>query len=459
MTNNKILQSGYVEGIDDRRYVFTYDGKRLHLVPQDELSIKSYDFFKYDDKFFDNIIATNIKGQRIIFLRCKLNHLSSGYISEPDGYICFSENTSEFHTIVFKGKAINYFYRPNQIIDESKTKYDVNNGGGHIVLNTFDEIIKQHSIEIDGKKADMLLSVTQPQEPIWVQEEYTFGKPESILRLDFKESINIENFINSYRWIYNLLTFLNFRSNIDLGDICLEKYDENGKIVKIADVHIVNKKKSESVDVDNTIGYYFINNKINELLKILNEKNLNLLFIPNSRVESLIRNIDAKKYMLCCTSFESVFNLRFPNAKMEEQEKAKEVKQELMQQIEILREKYKGKDKKKRKELKKYADIIELLDFGLSEKIQYCIDKYQEDLSEYTNNVYIKFEITEEEKKGLVENFVKKRNVLTHSSLDEFDKIHIAAYLIVRAYIYVMILDNAGVEMNLIRQAIDRVLE
>ena len=43
--------------------------------------------------------------------------------------------------------------------------------------------------------------------------------------------------------------------------------------------------------------------------------------------------ISAEKYMICCTSFESVFNYVFPNAKAENSDKASEVKNEFLQYI------------------------------------------------------------------------------------------------------------------------------
>ena len=192
------------------------------------------------------------------------------------------------------------------------------------------------------------------------------------------------------------------------------------------------------------------------MLQIVNKEDLNLLFIP--RCEKEDKYISPEKYMICCTSFESVFNYVFPNAKIENSEKASEVKNEFLQYIELKREEYKGKDSKKRKEFQKYADIIELLDFGLAEKFDYCNSQCEKSIDEYKKKILWRFDLTQEELAELSLQFAKKRNLLIHSSIGNFNDIHIFAYLLARAFIYVMILNKANIDSSMIIQAIDKVL-
>ena len=127
--------------------------------------------------------------------------------------------------------------------------------------------------------------------------------------------------------------------------------------------HIIDLDKEDIVDIDQIIGYYFVFDHINDLIQIVNKKDLNLLFIPKNLKSG--KYVTPESYMICCTSFESVFNYVFPNAKTEYSQKANEVKEEFLQFIEKKDEEYKGADSKKRKEFKKSADMIKLLDFGL----------------------------------------------------------------------------------------------
>lgn len=45
-----------------------------------------------------------------------------------------------------------------------------------------------------------------------------------------------------------------------------------------------------------------------------------------------------------------------------------------------------------------------------------------------------------------------------HSSIEEFEDIHIFSYLIARVFIYIMILNKANIESSMIIQAIDKIL-
>ncbi|MBE6051605.1 MAG: hypothetical protein E7214_13400 [Clostridium sp.] len=449
MEKSKVLQSGYIEKIDNKTYIFTYDGELLWLVPKEKSTIKPYDYFQHKDMDISVMEATSVKGNYIFFLNAKLKRNGVGYIAKPAGYICFEQDIIEYDSIVFKGKAINYFYRPNNIIDTDSTKYDNEDGSKNIKLKPFKETIIENNVIIDKKEAEMILGILPPEEGIWMREEYTLGKPESILQLKFNKLLESKDFEKIYVYIYRLFEFLNFRKNVSLGDIYLLK---DG--YKIAEVYLSNKKDYESVHVDNTMGYFLINDKIGQLLEIINEEKINLTFIPNTRRESAV--VDTQKYIMCCTSFESVFNYVFPDAKMEEQKKANEVKEEFLKYIEERREAYKKKDGKKRKEFKKYSDIIKLLDFGLEEKINYCINKYKDYIDEYVISKYIN--ISKEENKTMVSDFVKKRNLLTHSSSVKLEDRDIKVYIIVRVLIYIMILDKAEVDKNLIKQAVVNIL-
>ena len=352
---------------------------------------------------------------------------------------------------------MDYFYRPNHIIDKENTCYDYfNGGGGKIKLKPFNEITKECEVEIEGNKATLILSVTLPGQPTYMQIDYNLGKPKSILRLCFKEKIDVIYFRTIYMWIYKLMIFVNFRENISLGEINLGKINDEGKIAPVAYTHINEFDKEGIVDINQIIGYYFVFDHINDLLQIVNKKDLNLLFIPKNIKSGKYVTLEA--YMICCTSFESVFNFVFPNAKTEYSLKANEVKEEFLQFIEKKDEEYKGADPKKRKEFKKYADMIKLLDFGLGEKFEHCQTKFDKLIVSYINRARMRFNLGQEEIDEMPSKFAKMRNLLMHSSLEELEDIHVYAYTLARVYIYIMIMKQAKIEDNLIIQAIDKVL-
>lgn len=449
------LQSGYIKCMD-KPYIFTYDGELLQLVPKDEESVKPYDCFKNKNVNYDVLEGDTVGSNKIFFLNCQLKVSLSGYIAKPAGYVCFQNGERGFDVITFKSGIVDYFYRPNHIIDEKNTQYDYDTGEATLKIKPFNETSKQIEVDVAGKKAILTLSVTLPGKPLHMQLDYNLGKPKSIFCLTFNETVDVAEFRTVYMWIYNLMVFLNFRKDISMGKIELGKINEENKIEHIGYTYLNEKEKNDISNVDRIIGYYFIFDHINALLRIVNKEDLNLLFIPRSEKED--KYISAEKYMICCTSFESVFNYVYPNAKVKNSEKANEVKSEFLQYIELKREEYKGKDSKKRKEFQKYADIIEFLDFGLAEKFDYCNTQYAEVIDEYKRAVLRRFNFTQEQLDDLSFQFAKKRNLLIHSSVEEFDEIHVLAYSLARTFIYAMILDKANIDPSIITQAIDKVL-
>lgn len=449
------LQSGYIKDMD-KPYIFTYDGELLQLVPKNEDDIKRYDCFNNRNINYEMLEGNTIGFEKIFFLNCHLKRHLSGYVAKPSGYACFGNNERKFDTIIFKGGILDYFYRSNHIIDEKNTQYDYDTGEAVLKIKTFNETSKQTEVEIDGKKAMLTLSVMLPEEPIYMQIDYNLGKPQTIVYLTFYEPVDIEKFRTVYMWIYNLMTFCNFRKDISLGKIELGKINEEKRIEQIGYIYLNEKGKKDITNVDKIIGYSFIFDHLNELLQILNKKELNLLFVPQCEKED--KYITDEKYMICCTSFESVFNFVFPNAKMEYSEKANEVKNEFLQYIAMKEKEYKGEDGKKRKEFHKYADIIKLLDFSLAEKFEYCDLKYNKIIDEYKKKVLRRFDLTQEQLNELSVEFARKRNLLIHSGVGEFEDIHILAYVLARAFIYVMLLDKANVAPAMIIQAIDKIL-
>lgn len=449
------IQSGYTV-LNGKNYIFTYDGELLQLVPKEKDSIKPYDFLENQNISLD-ILEGTTGFERIFFLNCFLKVNRSGYIAKPVGFVCFDNGERYFNTITFKGGIIDYFYRPNHIIDKKNTYYDYSNGGGgQIKLKSFSEIGKECEVEIDGKKAKLILSVTLPKNPFYMEINYNLGKPKSILQLCFEEKIDVIYFKTIYMWIYNLMVFVNFRRNIKIGEINLGIMDFEGKNTPVAYTHINELDKEDIVNIDQIIGYYFIIDHLNELLQIVNKKDLNLLFIRKNTKSG--NYITPESYMICCTSFESVFNYVFPKAKTEYSQKANEVKEEFLHFIEKKDKEYKGCDAKKRREFQKYANMIELLDFSLGEKFEYCQTHFDELITNYRIQILERFNISPKKCNEMPNKFAKMRNLLMHSSLEEFEDIHVCAYLLARVYIYVMIMKQAKIDDDLVVQAIDKIL-
>lgn len=137
---------------------------------------------------------------------------------------------------------------------------------------------------------------------------------------------------------------------------------------------------------------------------------------------------------------------------------ANEVKKDLLEYIEQEENKYKGNDGKRRKEYKKYKDMIEFFDFSLPEKFERCQSEYASFTSSYEQIMRNRFKLSDEEMKKVASEFGKKRNMLMHNSIEQFEEIHIVAYLMARIFIYAMIMKKSGISNSMIREALNKVL-
>lgn len=285
---------------------------------------------------------------------------------------------------------------------------------------------------------------------------YSLGQPHSFIRLEFQKDVPVEKFAEVYMTIHNLLEFVFFKKDIYVEHIELGSFNEEQKIYRNAEVHLLHKKDLELEKPNSVIGYYFIEDGLNELLQIFNGRKLNFLFIPENEKDD--RYLDPQKYVTCCSSFESVFNFAFPNAKMMENDKMKEAKASILNFIADKDEEFKGNDGAIRKEYRSLKRIIELSDFSLADKYKWCLKKYWSYIEEFCRIVYQTMNLTEEQIKAIPERLAYKRNVLIHSNIEELEPEEIAAYQILRYIIYVIILDKCGINQNIVKNAIDCIL-
>lgn len=449
------IKNGTIISELDKEYNFSYDGKLLQLTPKNIEEVKSYDFLVDRRIELDLLEGITVAGEKIFFLKCELIRNYSAYIAKPAGYITFTNNEKSFCTMSLSGEIINYFYRPNQIYDDVNSNYSFEhvNKGLMIQLKPLNEIIKEFEIDICGQTAKVVLSITAPGEPLAMKQHYSLGEPYSILRIDFLQDISVEMFADIYLWLVNFFGFLNFQKHVTFNKIKLGRFNEEYKVEQVGEVYLVHKEQMQLGHVDRTIGFYFVEERMNSLLNILNAQKLNLLFIPKEPKDR--KYIDPQKYITCCTSFESVFNFVFPKAKEEEKPEFATAKNELIAFLEQKDAEYKGNNGVLRKQFASLRQIIEYADYGLAEKFRYCEKKYSNVIIDFKTRILQQLNISNDEEKEIATDFATLRNCFTHSSMSAIQKTHIAAYSMAQCYIYVMILDKAKVPENSITQAVN----
>lgn len=441
---------GYIV-LNKNKYTFTYNDELLQLVPVGDTENKRDNIFLnpiIEEKFARGKTSS---GSNIIFINCKfIKSNYTGYIAKPAGYMYF--DNEEFDTITFKGKAIDYFYRPNQKVGKD-SKYCYETGSGFLYLESFKETTKTQRIRIDGLNVKMSLSILLPEFPELMTENYTLGNPHSILRLEFEDTFSYNKFLTVYSWIENLFKFVNYREDIIFDEIILSNHIEE-KVNPVGYVYISNGYKKMDIDYEKTMEYYFFEEHIDDVLNIINGKKLNLLFIPSNERES--RWVDPHKYLACCSSFESVFNYVYPNVREKTNQEFNDVKTDL---LEFIKEKvyiYKGNNSRMRKEYEKIEHLILLSDFSLEEKFRYCLQKFDDILNEYISSKMKENKM--EQIKVMPSEVAKLRNMLTHNSVEVFVPVHIHGYVLMQWMIYIMILRKSNISEEMIKKGIGRLL-
>ncbi len=447
---NKLV-NGYIN-IYEKEFVFTYNDNLLQLVPADKSNINPlFDYFKNKDSFEETIIGITQSNKSVIFLNCKLTRHNSGYIAKPAGYLVFDEEISTFKKVVFRGGVVDYFYRPNQVVhDNSYINYET--GEGEILLKKYDDISKEFYLFINEKKYTVRLNITRGAVPNQFYENYNLGKVSSYIELESENELELFEFQYIYTKIHNFMMFVSFKKEICFEQIFI--YDSSGRKSDLYLSKEVDNYNNFS-DVDNIISYYHIEDKICNLINIVNNPKLNLLFIQENINSD--KYVTTEQYMVLCSSFESTFSLVYPNARQNFLNEAKLVKDDLINYINNKEEECKGLDKKRRDEYKKYKSILEKVDFSLEERFRYCDKEFNGVLLEFKHILYNFYKINEIDKNNIASEFSRTRNNLVHSHINEFNNANLAAYLLARVFIYAMLLRKVEIDDSNIKQIVENI--
>ena len=451
-----ILQQGYIKEQLDKEYTFTYDGELLSLVPTDSDSISPFDRFKNINQHIKILNGVTLAPRYISFMECNLFRSNSGYVAKPAGYILFNGQDTEFDIIVFKGTAIDFFYRPNQIVEES-SEYPMDNkeDRGKLILKPFSDTLKRVKFNIGNIDITMEICISRPPLPIYYETpDWNLGKPESYIKLILNKKITVKEFIDIYLNAQRFFSFLNFQKNVYIEKIEVENRTALGDMIN-GKVYLPNRRGSVVKDPDKTIGYYYVKDILPELIELISTSTLNLNFLPKDEKDS--KWLDPIKYTSCCSSFESIFNLIFPDARLKSDDNFRKAKEDILTYID-KRINDKTINSKIRDSYKSLKNSVELTDYSLERKFKKCLKEYDDILKDYCEKQYKLFELTEEEAVILSSEFSRMRNILVHDHIETFENIHVVAFLIARYMIYIMVFDKCGMPKNQIKQAIDHII-
>lgn len=110
-------------------------------------------------------------------------------------YDSLTEDWSKFHTITFRGGHTNTIYNPRIAIEQGIFDKLDDNGMRLIKIRSWSDYTHSLEIEIDGEKAEFMISVLQSN--VYDREKvqsYSLGELDSFIRFSFEKAQNFDKF-------------------------------------------------------------------------------------------------------------------------------------------------------------------------------------------------------------------------------------------------------------------------
>lgn len=369
-----------------------------------------------------------------------------------------NEQKTNYQNIKFYGDTINRFYPPINILAEDSSdellrnpiKMEKYQGDKSIKLASFKDTTKEYRSKIKGKECDLRLSIVSPRK--MTADDTSLGNVNSYFEIDFSEEQDFKDLLEYVSITRRFFNFIYNRSQITFQTISIfRKENKSGKNIKMGELYINDKtnasdipsKSRECVRIGN------LGNNLGVLFENLQEKDLNLEHLPHDKNDSML--VDSSKYVAVAASFQCVFD--FYNKKyVNEDKNFIIVVDELNAKLDEMDTKYKGKNLKARKWIKKIKKDIEFQGTSLQHKYNSCF-KNMESVRELFDTIKERYKI--EEDTDLGEYFSSTRNEGAHSLIKGYDNPSILAFVLARAMIHAMIFENAGIDKNNIKLMIN----
>ena len=172
--------------------------------------------------------------------------------------------------------------------------------------------------------------------------------------------------------------------------------------------------------------------------------------IPSDRKEFV--SITATNYSNMFSAFQSLYNYCYSKHDVVYDDKDfSDLKDEIIDSLKLISERYKGINGRKRKFVNKYVDIIKTSNLTLEYMIIHEIEKYIYILDALPDDKYVSIM---KDYHDVVKDAVHDRDLITHSDVFAPSDNDVAVYLVLKRLIYVMVLSKVGLSKNSIKNII-----
>lgn len=442
----KLELRGYVK-INDKNYTFFYKDGLLNLI-----SIEPNPSLFGERTYIEYIEGYTIEEKSVSFY---INDFVDFY---SDSCICFAKIVilsrylgeycleSGFDSIYMSGGILNRFYSNKKAI-EIKQMNDLAN----ITIKRGKMTTSREDVIINGNEVNIELSI--PGIGYRDDGTITFNPVNSNLRINYQEDKDYKTLIQDILAVNRLFYFCANRKNINYEKIYLQKNGNSDDF----QLEIIIPRKENKEEIKNMIQYDFIKGKLTALLKILEELEYINYTIPKNNIE--FTYVEPKDYVSKISAYQAVYEYVIQQDENSTDsvttDDLEEVKNEIIQKLKTIDEKYKGKIgcRIKRKFIKRFTKIVQSSNLKLEKQIenvlndnQYVLDTLGYELKKKIENISIE---------ELAIDGIKTRDDITHDDIVKLKKEDIAVYLLVNRLIYVLIFNYIGIDANQTRKIIE----
>lgn len=421
----------------DESYPFLFENKTIRIIGAP---------LQYHNEFEDNTRVALLHGvtadnRDIYFLDCTVR-ASFPFMQIsilPLGYVIASGNVGDpcddtFDQVLFYSEAINSFFPPQKAmqIDVNRDTYS---GPIKVTLDF------QKDDEVSFAFEDAICSLSIFREVNVRQGKSDLGQLTSFFTFGFDDKQSYEVLPKLWLALYDFLSFVNYCSSISFDKIVLRRKKNDGKYAVKAYAHLFTKEREyelpqphEAVIIDDfpreKIGVVF------ETIASLRGRDGRIrYYYPDKRNDD--NRIDSQRWLMMALAFDGLFQERYPAYKQREKKTfavAKGAALNALQQVDIS-----GFSKKEREHFKDCCQQIELYEGVLAAKFNFITRKYSSILARIAQDNLKRFNTRLSECGDL---YAKYRNKIAHGSVEALSEKEIAVYRLLRAMIYLLLLED-----------------
>lgn len=267
---------------------------------------------------------------------------------------------------------------------------------------------------------------------------------ETGLHLKINKSLDIDNIKLYATKMLDCVFFASSRKNINIDEITFRNRTLTGTMVLNIKSYDLERKVSLHPRDELAIPWTIIYPVFASLFKNILKDSIFISHLPEKRIDRYY--VDDSSIAKDSSAFEAEFRYLFGSDALESDEETKSIEDEIEKEITDKINRNSGKRKKIYKNLKKHIH-----DQSLSNKIEYCLEKYKAPLSSFWQKHLSSYSTTD-----VAETCGGIRNAVNHGRKKDDENMPVAdAFFALRALIYVMQLTRLGLDEELIKHAIE----